>query len=306
VKAIITRNNNLVWYRYLEDIIQNINSQQSARTGFTANQLWTEGYYPATAVAPPTKVSDYMTRDELVSHNINSNEVRAIRQASETPERYFAVGDLVRIRMTKLPANNLYRKAKETGIFWSYVGVHYSPEVYRISIAHHHNKLTSPKRDTYFLQNLDGKNVMSSKSAAVPMEFYGNDLIRVPLNHTATHISPRIGDASIRQANYLNRLIGKKPKATQLPPQPPQERMRALRTQAQNTDERTAPRINVAQNEPALDEIRFQQQNPKKAGSKSYERYELYKHTRHITDALDAGATRADLKWDTERGYLMR
>jgi hypothetical protein len=81
--------------------------------------------------------------------------------------------------------------------------------------------------------------------------------------------------------------------------------MRALRTQAQNTDERSAARINVAQNEP-LDEIRFQQANPKKIGSKSYERYENYKHTRNITDALDAGATRADLKWDTERGYLSR
>jgi hypothetical protein len=223
VKAILTRNNNLVWFKYLEDIIHNINSQQIARTGFTANQLWREGYHPATAVAPPTKVSDHMTRNELVSHNINSNEVRAIRQASEIPERYFAVGDLVRIRMTKLPANNLYRKAKETGIFWSYVGVHYSPEVYRISIAHHHNKLTSPKRDTYFLQNLDGKNVMSSKSAAVPMEFYGNDLIRVPIDHIATHIKPSVGDASIRQANYLNRLIGKRPKPPQLQlPQPPQ------------------------------------------------------------------------------------
>jgi hypothetical protein len=165
------------------------------------------------------------------------------------------------------------------------------------------------------------ENVMSSKSASVPMEFYGNDLIRVPLNHIATHIKPSVGDASIRQANYLNRLIGKKPKATQAPPPhpqqalphtpqphpaPPQERMRALRTQAQNTDERTAPRANVAQNEPALDEIRLQQANPKKIGSKSYERYENYKHTRHITDALDAGATRADLKWDTERGYLSR
>jgi hypothetical protein len=248
-----------------------------------------------------------MTRDELVSHNINSNEVRAIRQASEIPERFFAVGDLVRIRMTKLPTNNLYRKAKETGIFWSYVGVHYTPEVYQVSIAHHHNKMTSPKRDTYFLQTLDGRNVMSSKSASIPMEFYGNDLIRVPIDHIATHIKPSIGDASIRQANYLNRLIGKKPKAPptlpQLPtpPQPPtppqlpprrmalrnepqnaqaypsatsqpsqQPRRMALRTQAQNTDERTAPKINVALDQRTVtDEIRFQWQNPKKAGSKS-------------------------------------
>ncbi len=84
-----------------------------------------------------------MTRDELVSHNINLNEVRAIRQASETPERHFEVGDLVRIRMTKLSANKIYRKAKETGIRWSYVGVHYTPEVFQVATAKHHNKLTS-------------------------------------------------------------------------------------------------------------------------------------------------------------------
>ncbi len=37
VKALMTRNNNLVWYKFLNDILDNFNSQQSARTGFTAN-----------------------------------------------------------------------------------------------------------------------------------------------------------------------------------------------------------------------------------------------------------------------------
>jgi hypothetical protein len=174
VKAIMTRNNNLVWFKYLKDIIENINSQQSARTGFTANQLWRPGYTPATTGTPPLRVNDHTPRNQLV------NEVRAIRQASETSERLFDVGDLVRIRVTKLSANNIYRKAKETGIGWSDVGIHYTPEVFRVSVAHHYSRLTTPKRDSYYLQTLDGRNVMSSNRAVVPVEFLGNDLIRVP------------------------------------------------------------------------------------------------------------------------------
>ena len=326
VKALMTRNNNLVWYKYLNDILHNINSQQSARTGFTANQLWRQGYTPATAVAPPVKVDDHMTRDQLVSHNINLNEVRAIRQASETPERHFEVGDLVRIRMTKLSANNIYRKAKETGIGWSYVGVHYTPEVFQVATAKHHNKLTSPKRDTYFLQTLDGRGVMSSAKAAVPMEFFGNDLLKVPVNRIATHIKPKIGDASIRQANYLNRLIKKKPKAK--PPQQayapaspnPQEQEQDY-GQEQEQDyghneeqvpnqQEAAPRTRTKKAVPIpltdVTPIRFQQANPKKVGSKSYGRYELYKKSRSVKTALEAGATRADIKWDSQRGYLAK
>lgn len=328
VKAVMTRNNNLVWYKYLNDIIDNINNQQSARTGFTANQLWRSGYTPATVVAPPVTVNDHMTRDQLVSHNINLNNVRAIRQASETPERLFDVDDLVRIRMTKLSANNIYRKAKETGIGWSYVGVHFSPEVFRVSVAHHHNKLTTPQRDTYYLQTLDGKSVMSSKTAVVPMEFYGNDLLRVPINRIATHIKPSIGDASIRQANYINRLIKKKPgkaKATQQPVHAnttahanatahapnPQEQEQYY---GDNDEQEPVPPPRTRSNgTPALtptltDEtpVTFQQANPKKVGSKSYERYELYKRSKLIKTALEAGATRADIKWDIEHGFVMR
>jgi hypothetical protein len=227
--------------------------------------------------------------------------------------------------MTKLSANNIYRKAKETGIGWSYVGVHYTPEVFQVATAKHHNKLTSPKRDTYFLQTLDGRSVMSSTKAAVPMEFFGNDLLKVPVNRIATHIKPTIGDASIRQANYLNRLIKKKPKAK--PPQAnvspqanPQEQEQDY-GQEQEQDyghneeqvpnqQEAAPRTRSKKALPIpltdVTPIRFQQVNPKKVGSKSYGRYEMYKRSKSVKTALEAGATRADIKWDKERGYLTK
>ncbi len=95
-------------------------------------------------------VNDHTPKNQLVSHSINLNEVRAIRQASDKPERLFDPGDLVRIRITKFSANKIYRKAKEGGIGWSYVGVHYTPEIFRVSIAHHHNRFTTSERDGYF------------------------------------------------------------------------------------------------------------------------------------------------------------
>jgi len=374
VKAIITRNNNLLWYKYLNDIIDNINNQQSARTGFTANQLWRPGYTAATAMqAAPVSVDDHTSRDQLVRHNVNLNEVRAIRQANKTPERHFEVGDFVRIRMTKLSQNNIYRKAKESGIGWSYVAIHYTPEVFRIAIAHHYNKLNSPKRDTYYLRTLDGKSVMSSKSAAVPMVFYGNDLIRVPIDRKATHIKPSTGDSSIRQANFLNRLIRKKPskpravhadvpaspivppvtpvtpaqhdddepedygdyghhdEEPELPAEPAPQLRRSPRTKkgpvaqpaqplpsAQAPALRRSTRPKKAQEhfpEPASaaaptfpddTPIRFQQANPKLKGSKSFDRYELYKRTKTVGSAIAAGAKKADIRFDYERGFLVR
>ena len=353
VKAILARNNNLVWYKYLKDILENINSQQSARTGYSANQLWEAGYNPppdGQAPAPVVPVNDHMSREQLVSHNISVNETRAINQASKTPERFFDVGDLVRVRMTKFSANNIYRKAKETGIGWSYVGVHYTPEVFRVAIAHHYDKLTSPKRDTYYLAKLSGDPVFSSEASAVPMQFFGNDLLRVPANRIKAHIKPSKGDPSIRQANYLNRLIKKKPQqkkktvrrtrkptaphAPAAPDEHDEQDAPEEYDEAQNNDyddepppppppPRRSSRTKKPANPPALPPaaqpaaqpaatmtentpIKYIQANPKKVGSKSHARYEGYKKSRTIGEALEKGASRADIRYDADHGFLTR
>ena len=44
--------------------------------------------------------------------------------------------------------------------------------------------------------------------------------------------------------------------------------------------------------------------NPKKKGSKSYDRFELYKEGMTVNDALAAGVLRADIAYDSERGYI--
>jgi len=51
-------------------------------------------------------------------------------------------------------------------------------------------------------------------------------------------------------------------------------------------------------------EISWDQRNPKRVGTKSFERYENYKSAKSIQQAIDIGATMGDLKWDLERHYL--
>lgn len=47
------------------------------------------------------------------------------------------------------------------------------------------------------------------------------------------------------------------------------------------------------------------QPNPKKPGSASYERYSLYKDGMTVSEARALGVTNADMKWDSERGYVV-
>lgn len=44
--------------------------------------------------------------------------------------------------------------------------------------------------------------------------------------------------------------------------------------------------------------------NPKRKGSKSYDRFAHYKNGMTVEAAVKAGVTYADLKWDTEHGFV--
>ena len=51
--------------------------------------------------------------------------------------------------------------------------------------------------------------------------------------------------------------------------------------------------------------ISYQKSNPKKQGTGSYKRYEVYKAARTLGQALDLGALPSDIIWDFERGYFV-
>jgi hypothetical protein len=50
--------------------------------------------------------------------------------------------------------------------------------------------------------------------------------------------------------------------------------------------------------------ISFQQVNPKRPDTKSWRRYEAYKHCTTAEAALECGCLRADLEWDWKRGFV--
>lgn len=54
------------------------------------------------------------------------------------------------------------------------------------------------------------------------------------------------------------------------------------------------------------DAIEFLQDNPKKAGNSSYDRYEKYKVARTVREALALGAAKGDIVHDAKRGFLKR
>ena len=50
----------------------------------------------------------------------------------------------------------------------------------------------------------------------------------------------------------------------------------------------------------------FQQRNPKRAGSSSHARYELYRRATTVGEFRDLGGSAADLKHDTKHGFATR
>lgn len=45
-------------------------------------------------------------------------------------------------------------------------------------------------------------------------------------------------------------------------------------------------------------------ENPKRAGSESASRFDLYTGCKTVQDYLDKGGRLADVKWDTEKSYI--
>ena len=48
----------------------------------------------------------------------------------------------------------------------------------------------------------------------------------------------------------------------------------------------------------------YQEENPKKPGSKSYDRYEAYKYTICFQEFLEEGGSLGDFKNDLKKGYI--
>jgi hypothetical protein len=112
------------------------------------------------------------------------------------PPPVFQNGDFVRIKL--LVVNNRMREVRERNLGWNKVAIHYTPQVYQVINAIHHPP-NFVRRDEYMLSDMNGNVIMSG---VVPKRFFGNDLVKVPINHIQTHINPQ----TIQRAIQLNRL----------------------------------------------------------------------------------------------------
>ena len=200
IKAGIIRNNNLIWNPHLQDYIQNINNQQNSRNGLTPNQLWTQGYnpHPNNHQIPQLQpLNDNMNPQQIQNYQEAFIDNRARHLVSlGRPPPVFQVGNLVRIKLLVIVPR--LRQIRETGLGWNKVAVHYTPEVYQVVQAFHFPP-NAPRNDEYILSNFAGQILMAG---VVPKRFFGNELIRVPLNHINTHILP----PTIQRAMLMNRI----------------------------------------------------------------------------------------------------
>jgi hypothetical protein len=156
------------------------------------------------------KVSKVYTPGKREKSNLNDNMNNQQRRAYNEayidnrarhivalgrPPAVFQLGNLVRIKL--LVISNRMREVRERSLGWNKVAVHYSPQIYQIINAIHH-PANFVRRDEYELMDMNGNILMSG---AVPKKFFGNDLVRVPVNHIATHINPQ----TTHRALQLNR-----------------------------------------------------------------------------------------------------
>ena len=93
--------NSLRWTNHLQEYTKNMNTQYRSTTGYTASELWTEGYNPPLRrdVEFGTTVDDTSSTDEIRNF-VQANAIEEARKVVESNKmRDYAVGDIVRVRL---------------------------------------------------------------------------------------------------------------------------------------------------------------------------------------------------------------
>lgn len=113
------------------------------------------------------------------------------------------------------------------------------------------------------------------------------DLLRARRVDHAALLTPMLRETTPLAVSAIEQLLGK-------------PITRASRAPARATFNGRAPRPRVADHR-VISQI---QPNPKKPGSASHARFALYREGMTVSEALAAGVTTADVRWDSERGFI--
>lgn len=97
--------------------------------------------------------------------------------------------------------------------------------------------------------------------------------------------------ASAKKAS--EKVAGKAVKATKTKPEAKAAKKVAKAEKTESTKEKDTRKITLLTKE-----------NPKREGSASYERFELYRKAKTVADFLEAGGTTADIRYDEAAGHI--
>lgn len=205
IKQGIVRHNNLEWVNHIQEYCDNINNQRHTKNSYTPNELWKPGYAepPNVNIRFNLKTDDHSNKNALRL----GNQARIIRLANDQlrngRRNVFRVGDSVRI---VLKANHGEVRARhKNGLEKKLDAINFSPQIYRVQhvVPGLHGGLPGGlaalnyhawdlKNESYWLIN-------PQTGLALHRHYYGNELVKVPPNTVAPHVT------TIQRARQLNR-----------------------------------------------------------------------------------------------------
>ena len=213
IRHLLVTTNNLSWTPFLNQICDNINNQKSSSTGFTPNELWTQGYNPpANALNRNIVINDRSSyadiREKAIAKQVN--RAAAAMQNQDIPN--FAVGDQVRMKWETMMPEMRQRNKEKANV--KYNAVTYTPEIFIVNSVLNQNiapagvmpvvfNVGEIRNRRYTLRTIGGVVIHQANDQNLPVKlFYGSDLIRVPPNSTPTTVQP-----SFAGSRRLNRFV---------------------------------------------------------------------------------------------------
>lgn len=126
----------------------------------------------------------------------------------------------------------------------------------------------------------------------------GSELFEKLYNHKVDHKTACMSlanDPSIIAITILEKVVGK-PITRKIPSAAP------VRNTFNGPKPEGAPRPRVSKIDPRI--IHSIMPNPKKMGSKSWERYKFYQEGMTVTEFINAGGTTGDIQHDVSKGFI--
>jgi transposase InsO family protein len=195
MKALFVKNNNLIWFPFLQNICNNINNQKSSVTKMTPNQLWRDEIIDELSddedELPMTLKTDNYTLSQLYDRNRRLLSNKALRQIATSKVHDYDVGDFVRISLRALFSSQREVMKNRMGV--SKIGITFTPEVY--IIVKKNVDQDELKNTTYELirPSLNGRQgdqdleIRTSSQGRKPfVKFFGSDLQKVEFNGADT------------------------------------------------------------------------------------------------------------------------